>query len=212
MKKLSGFLVNKKVILFLNGEVPNNLPDLSEYEKIFCTDGAYSYLKKLGIKPDFISGDFDSIDLLEISPEIELIHTPDQDYTDFEKVLNLISQKKYNSIHVYGASGKEQDHFLGNLTAAYKFKNKLTITFIDNYSTYFFLNKDSRINNVLHKTISLYPFPFATEIKTTGLLYPLNKETLTITDRIGTRNKAILNDVEINFKEGELVLFITSYS
>lgn len=200
--------MNNKVILFLNGEVPTNIPNLADYDKIFCTDGSYIYLKKLGIKPDFLTGDFDSLNQIEIAPEIQVINTPDQNFTDFEKSLQLITDKGYKNVDVYGASGKEQDHFLGNLNAALKFKELLNIKFFDNYSTYYFLNKKNRIDNVQDKIISLYPFPIATEIETKGLLYSLNKEELSITDRIGTRNKAILNEIEINFKNGNLIIFI----
>jgi thiamine pyrophosphokinase len=49
------------VFLLLNGEKPTNLPDISKYELICATDGAYEYLKENQIQPHFISGDFDSL-------------------------------------------------------------------------------------------------------------------------------------------------------
>lgn len=200
--------MNNKVILFLNGEIPNQIPSLTDYDKIFCTDGSYLYLKELGIKPDVLSGDFDSINNVEISSEIEVINTPDQNFTDFEKALQLIAQKNYTIVDVYGASGKQQDHFLGNLHAAYKFKNLLKITFIDNYSIYYFLENNNTITEVLNHTISLFPFPEAKKIHTDGLKYPLNGEDLSLTTRIGTRNTAIENTISIQYKEGNLILFI----
>lgn len=201
---------NNKVILFLNGEIPNNIPDLSNYKKIFCTDGAYLYLKKLNINPDIISGDFDSIRIeeLEISPNTKIISTPDQEFTDFEKALQIIIENNFNTVDVFGASGKQQDHFLGNLNVAYKFKDNLKIKFYDNYSTYYFLENNNHIQDVLDKTISLYPFPEAKGITTTGLLYPLKNESLSILNRIGTRNKAVENIININFKSGSLIIFI----
>ena len=99
--------MNKKVILFLNGEPPLLFPDLSIYDKIFCTDGSYQYLKINQIKPDYISGDFDSIELDHISSEITIIPTPDQNYTDFEKALKIIIDLGYTKVDVYGASGKQ---------------------------------------------------------------------------------------------------------
>ena len=51
----------KKVFLLLNGETPNKVPDMSKYDIICATDGAYEYLEKNAIVPDFISGDFDSL-------------------------------------------------------------------------------------------------------------------------------------------------------
>ncbi|MDD7913505.1 hypothetical protein [Polaribacter ponticola] len=43
---------------------------------------------------------------------------------------------------------------------------------------------------------------------TEGLQYQLNKEDLIFGKRIGTRNKAIKNDIQITFKNGELFIFI----
>jgi thiamine pyrophosphokinase len=54
----------KKVFLLLNGEKPNELPLLSEYEIICATDGAYQYLLENNVTPHFISCDFDSLETL----------------------------------------------------------------------------------------------------------------------------------------------------
>ena len=105
---------NKKVFLLLNGELPKEIPNTSKYDVICATDGAYKYLKNNNIVPDFITGDFDSLE--EIPNNVEFISTPNQDYTDFDKILQILFDKGYKTIDVFGASGKEQDHFLGNYT------------------------------------------------------------------------------------------------
>ena len=73
----------KKVFLLLNGTPPNTVPNISNYDVICATDGAYQYLKENNIKPDFISGDFDSLET--IPKNVKVIHTPNQDLTDFDK-------------------------------------------------------------------------------------------------------------------------------
>ncbi len=197
-----------RVALFLNGQAPSTIPDLSQFEKVFCTDGAYKYLKELEIVPDVISGDFDSISTSEIPQGIEVVETPDQNFTDFEKALAIIHSRNYEEVYVYGSSGMEHDHFLGNLSSGLKFKNKLTIVFFDDFSYYFFTEKSIVLDGYYGRTISLYPFPIAKGIKTTGLKYLLNDEDLDITKRIGIRNMAIEDKVEIEYEEGELLLFI----
>ncbi|QTV05369.1 thiamine diphosphokinase [Faecalibacter bovis] len=200
--------MNKKAILFLNGEVPDKTPIITKYQKIFCTDGSYEYLKDLGIIPDIITGDFDSIQTEKFPESSEIIHTPDQNFTDFEKALQIIKNQGFNSVDVLGASGKQQDHFLGNLNAAYKFKDSLSITFYDNYSTYSFISSPFKLNNILGKTISLFPFPETKGIITKGLEYPINNEDLNIINRIGTRNIAVDDEIEITYQSGDLILFI----
>ncbi len=197
---------NKTAFLLLNGEEPHHLPELEEYDLICATDGAFSFLLEKGIKPDIICGDFDSIS--ELPQNIETIHTPDQNFTDFDKTLQELNKRGYRKIDVYGASGKEQDHFLGNLHTALKWKDDLQITFFDNSGTYFFSPKNYSQTNVLGKTISLFPFPICKNIRTEGLLYPLKNKDLSFYERIGTRNKAIENNINIQFSEGDLILFI----
>ncbi|MDN3666164.1 thiamine diphosphokinase [Algibacter miyuki] len=196
----------EKVCLFLNGEQPKFIPNLQAYKLICATDGAYQFLKANNVVPDFISGDFDSIE--NIPDGVEVIHTPNQDFTDFDKVLQILFERAFKNIHVFGASGKEQDHFLGNLHTALQWKDKLDLTFFDNHGYYFLADKISEIENCMGKTISLIPLPQATGIVTTGLQYPLKNENLSFGSRIGTRNKALENKVSIAFETGHLFLFV----
>lgn len=200
--------MNKKVLLFLNGEVPTIIPNTDNYEKIFCTDGAFHYLKKLNIQPDVIAGDFDSIKTSDFPNDIEIISTPDQNDTDFAKTLDIIIKDGFTAVDVFGASGQQQDHFIGNLNAAYRFKKHIKITFYDNYSTYFFADKKTKLEGYFNQTISLLPFPECKNITTKGLKYALHNEDLNLLSRIGTRNKATDDCIEIEFSEGELIIFI----
>lgn len=199
-------MIKETVFLLLNGEPPKKLPYFSDYEIICATDGAYQFLKEQHITPDFICGDFDS--LKNLPKDIEVIHTPNQDFTDFDKMLQILFEKGYQNIHVFGASGKEQDHFLGNLHTTMQWKDKLNLTFFDRYSRYFLATKNTEIQNEKGKTISLIPFPKVKNITSKGLQYALHNESLTFGKRIGTRNKAIENNVKISFETGELFVFI----
>lgn len=206
-----------KGLLFINGTPPKQLPNLDIYSFIACTDGAFGYLKKLDFpieKLDLVSGDFDSHsefkkkDFNKNSVPFKIIFTPNQDKTDFEKALEILSNKDISKVDVFGGSGREMDHFLGNLTAAFHFKNKMDIRFFDDYSTYYFIPKNFNLKNVKGKTISLYPFPVAENITTKGLKWSLNHETLELTKRIGTRNLATEDNISITYEKGNLLIFV----
>ena len=209
--------MKNKALLFINGDSPKTIPNLSGYDLIACTDGAFHYLKQLKFpldKLDFISGDFDSHKIEEEiiqqaqNHQFEIIETPDQNKTDFHKALELILKKGFENIDVYGGSGGEQDHFLGNLSVAYAFKDKLNLQFFDEYSSYYFIPKNFSISDVKGKMISLMPFPIAKNIETKGLKWPLNREDLILGERIGTRNIAENKDVTIKYKKGDLLIFV----
>lgn len=201
-----------KVLLFINGDPPKSFPNLEEYSLIACTDGAFHYLKNLNFpldKLDFISGDFDSHSGSDENVyEDKFIYTPDQDKTDFQKALEIIAEKDLKKVDVFGGSGGEQDHFLGNLTVAFGFKDQLDIKFYDEFSEYYFIPKQFVITGVKDKMISLYPFPSVENITTKGLNWALTNGNLNITSRIGTRNFAVDNEVSIEYERGDLLIFI----
>lgn len=201
-----------KALLFINGDPPDTFPDAEEYGLIACTDGAFHYLKEMGFPPeklDFISGDFDSHSGKdEPVCDGKFIYTPDQDKTDFQKALEIILEKGYGKVDVLGASGGEQDHFLGNLTVAFVFKNQMDIRFYDAFSTYYFVPEKVILQGVKDKMVSLYPFPSVENITTRGLNWPLTNGNLSITSRIGTRNFAVEDEVAVEYEKGALLIFI----
>ena len=199
-------------LLFINGTPPKNLPNTEGYAIIACTDGAFHYLKEKNFplaQLDFISGDFDSHSGIDENIYHEkFIFTPDQNFTDFQKALDILKNKGIKKVDVYGGSGGEQDHFLGNLHVAFLFKDLMEITFYDEFSSYFFIPKDFVINNVEGKMVSLLPFPKVENLVTDGLNWELKNEDLEITKRIGTRNFATKSTVKISYSDGDLLVFI----
>ena len=179
---------------------------------VACTDGAFHYLKEKNFpleKLDFISGDFDS----HTGSDENLYHerfifTPDQEFTDFQKALDILKEKGVKKVNVYGGSGGEQDHFLGNLHVAFLFKNDMEITFFDDFSSYFFILETFELNNVAGKMISLLPFPRVENLTTNGLNWELKNEELDLTKRVGTRNFAKENTVKISYTKRNLLIFV----
>ena len=204
--------MSEKALLFINGTPPENLPKAEGYDIIACTDGAFHYLKDKNFplaQLDFISGDFDSHTGNDENIYHEkFIFTPDQNFTDFQKALDILKNKDVKKVDVYGGSGGEQDHFLGNLHVAFLFKDLMEITFYDEFSSYFFIPKDFEINNVEGKMVSLLPFPKVENLVTDGLNWELKNEDLEITKRIGTRNFATKSTVKISYSDGDLLVFI----
>ena len=198
----------KKAFVLLNGSEPSIFPDLSQYDIVCAIDGAYNHFVSKNINPDLVMGDFDSIDTIPTT--IEVLNTPDQNFTDFDKALMILSERGFINIDIYGGSGKEHDHFLGNISTALQWKSKLKITFFDDFGKYFFIEEVIKINAIKGRNISLIPFPIASEVSTEGLLYPLKNETLTFGKRIGTRNKASSNQIEISYKTGELLIYVSN--
>ncbi len=202
-----------KALLLLNGQPPAALPDGNNYQLFCVTDGAYSKAKILAREPDLLVGDFDSISLSELAAfQGETVSLPNQEHTDYYKALDLLCQRGFTTIDVYGATGNNSDHFLDNLSACLHWKNRLKITLYDDCGRYFFSERHTIINDILNCSVSLMPFFEVDGITTSGLEYALNNEKLLFGNRMGTRNTAVENKVAIDYKQGELLIFISHSS
>ncbi len=107
-----------KITILLNGDLEQDLK-IGKFDSLICADGGAEHARALGIIPDYIIGDFDSIsaNTLEYFGKqgVEIREAPDQDHTDFQKALELAVELGATEISVYGAIGAELDHSLGNL-------------------------------------------------------------------------------------------------
>ena len=196
----------KSALLFLNGLPPKYVSEKT-YTIIGCTDGAYHYAKDLEIRLDFVIGDFDSIKPNEIE-NIEVIEKPDQNFTDFEKAIKYLLEIGVTHVDIWGASGKEDDHFLGNISILYQYYKKIEMIFHGDKNYFIMAKKQTKITLEKGKIVSLFPLNKVKKITTQGLEFSLKQENLKIGKRIGIRNKAIENEVVVEIKSGKLLLFI----
>lgn len=201
----------KTAAVFLNGDAPHEEPlrraMLLSPSFFLFTDGAYHYAPLMDLVPDLIIGDFDSI--VTLPCDVSLLKLADQNTTDFEKALHYLVTSGFEKVLVLGGTGKQHDHFLGNLSAAKRYQLELDIVFFDQ-SQYFFLGgRETIIETQKGKIISLYPFPEAHGIRTEGLEYALNHEHLNMHSRIGTRNISTNHQVSIVKDSGDLWIFVS---
>lgn len=197
----------KFALLFLNG-LPPKYVSTKTYEIVGCTDGAYHYAKDFEVKLDFVIGDFDSVNASEIK-NIVTIEKPDQNFTDFEKAIHYLLEIGVTHVDIWGGSGKEEDHFMGNISVLYQYHKKIEMVFHTEHNYFLLAKKETKITTESGKIISLFPLNKVKKISTKGLEFPLEKENLKIGKRIGIRNKAIENEVVVRLKSGKLLLFVT---
>ncbi len=81
---------------------------------IIAADGGYNYLKQMGIEPQVLMGDFDS---LEVLPEHQNIlrHSPIKDDTDMALAVAYAAEQGYRRFFLYGGLGGRLDHTMANL-------------------------------------------------------------------------------------------------
>jgi len=138
---------------------------------------------------------------------VKIVHTPDQNKTDFEKGIEFLIDLKVETIHVLWATGKRLDHTLGNISAITKYAEKVKLVFYNDYSKMFLTGNSFEKWYKKGQIISLMPLPFAKSVVSSGLKYTLENEDLEWGNRIGTSNE-VLHDglVRITIEEGQLLL------
>jgi len=201
-------------LIIANGEACSKelMGQLLEWSPIVIVlDSAIDRVLELGIKVDVLLGDFDSgLDAekyREMQYPIEIVYTPDQEKTDLEKAFDFLIDRNIPAVNVIWATGRRADHTITNVTNIVRFRDKLKIVILDDYSKIFLLPQKFEKWYPAQTPISLIPIGKVSGIRTTNLKYPLNDEELHIGYRTGSSNE-VLNDgiVVIEHREGDLLM------
>jgi thiamine pyrophosphokinase len=178
---------------------------------VVCADGGANVAHALGLRPDIIVGDFDSIsreaESAFTSQGVELRRMLRQDDTDFEKALILLREQGVRRVVVLGVTGKLLDHTLGNISILHRYLPLMRLVLFDPHYRIDVLREGGSFRSRAGDRVSIVPLPVAAHVSYSGLRYPLDGETLTFGDREGTCNEASGDAFSIDFSEGAMLLF-----
>jgi len=207
-----------KALLIANGTVENTEFYQKRLQKekfglVVCADGGIANAKRLGIRPDFIIGDFDSIDQETLKVyrrdgvSIER-HLPEKDETDTELALQFILNKGADSIVMLGCTGSRFDHTLANVYLLKELlKHQVEGVIVDPHNEIRMIDKTMVLTDKENQTISLLPVEEKAEgITLEGFQYPLKDETLRQGLSRGISNKITASRAVIDFKKGLLLV------
>lgn len=199
----------KKCIIIANGKSPTNKVVDYFYKKSFntiiCADGGANSAKKLGIIPDYIIGDLDSIDksvLKFFHNKSRIIQIKRQNDTDVEKCLKFAIKNKFSEVILLGVTGDRLDHTICNLGIIVKFFNKIKMLLVAENSFLIPINSETTIKSKIGETISLYAFNALTRITSSGLKYKLIETQLPFGVRESTSNVSTSSQVKLKVKNG----------
>jgi thiamine pyrophosphokinase len=176
---------------------------------VVCADGGANHAQTLGIKPDIIIGDFDSITPATkiFFQNILQLHLDDQNTTDLEKAIDHCLDRKITSIDVVGALGSRIDHTTGSLGCFKKYGNKIHIRMIDSMGELTLIRKELHIEMREGEKLSLIPLDRCTGVTTTNLKYALNNDILELGVREAISNEATSIHVSVQVGSGTLLLY-----
>lgn len=207
------------VLLLTGGRV--SIPFATEYikdlkyDKVIAVDSGLMYAKELNLSPDYIVGDFDSVDqkvykeYTSSSAKI-LQFNPEKDATDTELALDLCLELMAEEVYILGASGSRIDHTLANIHLLYRMLKKNVKTYIiDEWNKVYLMDNQLKLSkDKLHGPyVSLLPFmEVVTGLTLRGFKYPLTNYTMKPYYSLGVSNEMIDDTADIILQTGILIV------
>lgn len=177
-----------------------------------AVDAGAAALLRLGIKPDVILGDFDSLSGADLEvllrDGVEFLRFPaEKDQTDLELALDWAASQGVKEVRVWGGLGGRLDHTLANVGLLLKgARLGLTVWLVDPSHEIRVFEKHLKLTARPGWALSLIPLFTAKGVLTRGLKYPLNRETLHFSEGRGLHNCFAADEAEILVEEGTLLL------
>lgn len=180
---------------------------------IIAADSGANILCEYGIAPNYLLGDFDSIDeeaLNKLSSNTNTTRLPrEKDYTDTHMALLRAIDLGANEIILLGCTGNRIDHFMANLCLLKIASHKKITTFIvDDINEIFLVNKSTTIKGKKGQVFSLFSYCEDTKgLTINGGKYELKNYDLDEGDNLTVSNEFMDEIVEISFNSGCLLIF-----
>jgi thiamine pyrophosphokinase len=203
-------------LIICNGSIS----DYSYYKKYFaeadmviCADGGADHARRFGIKPDFLVGDFDSVNnsnldyFREIGTNI-LTFPAEKDMTDTELAVEFAVDKGATTVTIIGGIGTRFDHTLSNVLILRKLLSLGVKGIIaDENNEITLIDSSIKLQKERNTKVSILPLTSRVEgITNKGLYYSLDNFTLDMGSSRGVSNEFISDTAEISIRKGLLLV------
>lgn len=180
---------------------------------ILAADSGADILCKYDITPDYLLGDFDSINQINLKKLVDNTNTTrlpvEKDYTDTHVAVLKAMELGANEIILLGCTGKRIDHFIANLCLLkLGIDKEISIYMVDDYNEIFLINKSTCINGRKGQTFSLFSYCEDTvDLTIRGAKYRLENFYLKQGNNLTVSNEFVNETVDISFSKGLLLVF-----
>lgn len=187
---------------------------LSGYSRVICTDGAARMARRIGIVPDLVVGDMDSIaaedrESLESAGARFQVYPPEKDLTDTQIAYEIAREQGAAFVTVWGGTGSRLDHTLSTLCNAFRLvEHGIDVCFASPDVTIHLVRGRLVMTGTPGDTVSLVVLgDRATGVTLTGFRYPLRNATLEGTWQIGVSNSMTQAGPVVEVADGNVAVF-----
>ena len=202
--------MESETIILADGSFPKHeipLGCLRNAARIVCCDGAAQSLLTFGLEPFAIVGDCDSL-----TPEIaekyadRIFRSTGQDTNDLTKSVKWCSENGYTDLVILGATGKREDHTIGNISLLAEYAASANIRMVTDTGILFPVPESGQYECFKGQQVSIFSIDPETEITSMGLKYPLKNRKLKNWWE-ATLNEATGSSFELVLRGGPLIVF-----
>ena len=203
-----------RVLIVAGGEVPGaaKLKLLAaRYESIIAADSGLASLEIVGIVPDFVTGDFDSVEeaTLAAADSVVLVHDESQDNTDLEKAILLALKNGAERIGLVGASGSRIDHTINAVSLMLHYREHAEFIFHDDGGEARLAVPPSiQITGKIGQRVSLIPAPAAYGLSGEGFVYTIKNLDLVLGGRDAISKELVESPATIRFDSGAFLVYL----
>jgi thiamine pyrophosphokinase len=199
------------IVIVADGSFPEHeipLGYLKNAGKIICCDGSAGNLVSVGYIPDVIVGDLDSLtENLAIRFADRIFLDESQDTNDLTKAVQWCREMNYNEIVIVGATGKREDHTIGNISLLAEYAKTMNVKMVTDTGIFIPFLKSCTVQSFPGQQVSLFSIDPETEITSSGLKYPLNG--IKISNWwVATLNEACGDSFSLEFRNGKVIVFL----
>lgn len=187
------------------------------FDRVIAVDGGLENAERLGLIPDYIVGDFDTVDpeVLERFRRKPYIvweqHKPEKNETDTELARNRALTLGCGRIVFLGATGGRIDHMLGNLDALCAcLQQGIEAWMVDRQNRIMLLDGAHSFSKATQWGKYVSFLPYTEEVRgiiLKGFKYPLNGKDIRRGEEVGLciSNEIAEDYAEITFEDGILI-------
>lgn len=186
---------------------------MTRADRVVCADGGAAHLVKMGILPDVVIGDLDSMapadrTYLETKKVAFIRHPVDKDDTDTALAARWAVDNGAVEITFLGATGTRLDHTLANVMLMAPLQAAgITCRMLDDHNEIYLITDQLRLTGSVGEYLSLIPLSArVTGVTLSGLSFPLSNATITRGDSLGVSNRFAAKTVNVSLKTGLLMV------
>lgn len=209
----------ERVLIFANGMIENDqvVAQLARSAGLLvAADGGARHLTRLGLRPDLLVGDLDSLSAAEVDAldrtGVEILrYPPEKDETDLELAIQAALARGCTDLVIIAALGGRLDQTLGNIfLLGLPVLQAVQARLDDGRDELFLIRGQGHVEGQAGDVVSLLPLGGpARGIRTSGLRYPLQGETLYPERTRGISNVLTNEHAHVELRDGVLICIHT---